>query len=109
MNYRLVIVQPAEIDIEKIYAYILERSPQGAASWYRAYLSCTERIARHPLACSFAPENGEFDFELRQALFKTRYGDPYRCVFTVVEGDVRILRIRGRGQVLLKAADIVEH
>jgi len=67
MNYRLVIVQPAEIDVEVIYSYILGRSPQGAASWYRAFLSCTERITRQPLACSFAPENAEFDFELRQA------------------------------------------
>jgi plasmid stabilization system protein ParE len=108
MNYRLVIVQPAEIDVEEIYSYILERSPQGAASWYRAFLSCTERITRQPLACSFALENAEFDFELRQALFKTRNGDPYRCVFTVVDDEVRILRVRGRGQVLLKATDIVE-
>ena len=109
MNYRLVIVQPAEINVEEIYSYLLGRSPQGAASWYRAFLSCTERITRQPLACSFAPENAEFDFELRQALFKTRHGDPYRCVFTVVDDEVRILRVRGRGQVLLGAADIVEH
>ena len=109
MKYRLVIVRPAEIDAEEIYAYLLRRSPQGAASWYRAFLACTERIARQPLACSLAPENAAFDFELRQALFKTRYGNPYRCVFTVVDDEVRILRLRGRGQVLLKAADIVEH
>ena len=34
MNYRLVIVEPAEIDVDGIYDYILQRSPQGAASWY---------------------------------------------------------------------------
>lgn len=108
MIYRLVIVQPAESDVEEIYAYLRERSPQGAVSWYRAFLACTERIARQPLACSFATENAEFDFELRQALFKTRHGAPYRCVFTVTEDEVRILRVRGRGQKLLRLGDIVE-
>ena len=97
-----MIVRPAEVDGEEIYSCILERSPQAAASWYRAFLSCTEWIIRQPLACSFARENADLGFELRQALFKTRYGDPYRWVFTVVDDDVRILRVRGRGQVLLE-------
>jgi plasmid stabilization system protein ParE len=65
MTYRLVIVEPAEIDVDKIYAYILARSPQGATSWFRAFLACTKRITLQPLACSIAPENAEFDFELR--------------------------------------------
>ena len=108
MTYRLVIVQPAEVDVDEIYSYILRRSPQGAAAWYRAFLVCTERIVRQPLACSFAPEHAEFDFDLRQALFKTRYGDPYRCVFTVAGDEVRILRVRGRGQAPLGATDIVD-
>jgi len=108
MTYRLVIVEPAEIDVDQIYAYLLARSPRGAASWYRAFLACTNRTVLQPLACSIAPENAEFDFELRQALFKTRFGAPYRCVFTIVGDEVRILRVRGRGQAPLKAADIVE-
>ncbi len=108
MTYRLVIVEPAEIDVDKIYAYILARSPQGATPWFRAFLACTKRITLQPLACSIAPENAEFDFELRQALFRTRYGAAYRCVFTVVDDEVRILRIRGRGQAPLQAADIIE-
>ena len=109
MNFRLVIVEPAEIDVDEIYAYILARSPQGAASWYREFLACTKRIARQPSACSIAPENGEFRFELRQTLFKTKYGDPYRCIFTIVGDEVRILRVRGRGQAPLKASEIVDH
>lgn len=108
MTYRLVIVEPAEVDVDGIYAYLLARSPQGAASWYRAFVACTRRIVLRPFTCSIAPENAEFDFELRQALFKTRYGSVYRCVFTIVGEEVRILRVRGPGQAPLKAADIVE-
>jgi plasmid stabilization system protein ParE len=108
MSYRLVIVQPAEGDVEEIYAYIFMRSPQGAGVWYRAFLGCLDRIQRDPSVCAFAPEHAEFDFELRQALFKTRAGSPYRCLFTVVGDEIRILRIRGRGQPLLKAGDIAK-
>ena len=106
MNYRLVIVEPAEADVDDIYAYILARSPQGAASWYREFVACTERMSRHPLAYAVAPEDAEFHLQLRQALFKTRHGDFYHCVFTIVEDEVRILRVRGPGQAPLKASDI---
>ena len=109
MTYRLVIVWPAEVDVDGIYAYLLERSPQGAAAWYQAFLACTRRITGQPLACSIAAENAEFDFEIRQALFKTRHGVLYRCVFTVVDDEVRILRVRGRGQAPLSGADVPEH
>jgi len=108
MTYGLAIVRPAEVDVDAIYCYINARSPQGAASWYRAFLACTERICRQPLACAIAPENAEIDIEVRKALFKTRYGAPYRCVLTVVDDEVRILRVRGPGQAPLKAEDVVE-
>lgn len=108
MTYRPVIVEPAEIDVDTIYQYLLARSPQGAASWYQAFLASTERIALQPLACSIAPENAEFDFELRQALFNTRHGAAYRCVFTIVDDEVRVLRVRGPGQAPLKPGDILE-
>ncbi len=76
MTYRLVIVEPAESDVDGIYASILARSSQGAAAWCRAFLACTERIVLQPLACSIAPESAEFEFELQQALFKTRLVSP---------------------------------
>ncbi len=108
MKYKLVIVEPAEFDVDEIYRYILARSTQGAASWYRAFVACTERIVRQPLVCSIALEDAEFSFELRQAMFKTKYGDPYRCLFTVVGDEVRLLRVRGRGQPPVRAPDIVD-
>ena len=108
MSHELVIVEPAEFDVDYIYQYISERSPRGAATWYRAFEECTTRIVNQPFSCSLAPENPKFTFELRQAIFKTRYGDPYRCVFTVVDNEVRVLRVRGRGQPPLETTDIVE-
>ncbi len=106
MTHKLVVVETAEIDVDGIYGYILQRSPQGAASWYRAFLACAKRIARQPLACGFAAENAEFDVDLRQALFKTRSGSFYRCLYTVIHDEVRILRVRGPGQPPLKSGDV---
>jgi len=106
MSYRLVIVEPAEIDVDEIYGYILARSQQGAYSWYREFQTCLERVSLQPLACSLAPENGEFEIEVRQALFRTKHGAPYRCVFTVLGTEVRILRVRGPGRAPLKRSDI---
>ena len=108
MTHRLVIVEPAEIDVEEIFDYIHARSAQGADARYRAFLACANEMLRHPFAFSIAPENAEFEFELRQALFKTKSGNPYRCVFTIVGDEVRILRVRGRGQAPLKATDFVK-
>ena len=108
MSYELVIVEPAEFDVDYIYRFIAERSPRGATSWYQAFEKCLARIVDQPFSCSLAPENSKFTFELRHAIFKTPYGDPYRCVFTVVDNDVRVLRVRGRGQPPLETNDIVE-
>jgi len=107
-RHELVIVGPAERDVDYIYRYISERSPRGASSWYQAFEKCLARIVNQPLSCSLAPENSKFTIELRQAIFKTRHGDPYRCIFTVVDNEIRILRIRGRGQPPLKVKDISE-
>jgi plasmid stabilization system protein ParE len=108
MSYELVIVEPAEFDVDCIYQYIRQRSPQGAGTWYRAFDKCLGRIVDQPFSFSLAPENSKFAFEIRQAIFKTRYGDPYRCVFTVADNEVRVLRVRGRGQSPLEKKDIVE-
>ena len=105
---QLVIVEPAEFDVDYIYRYISKRSPRGGGAWYRAFEKCLTRIVAQPFSCSLAPENPRFTFELRQAIFRTRYGDPYRCVFTIVGNEVRVLRVRGRGQPLLDTTDIVE-
>ena len=108
MSHELVIVEPAEFDVDYIYRYIFERSPRGAATWYRAFEEYTTRIVNQPFSCSLAPETPKFTFELRQAIFKTRYGDPCRCVFTVVDNEVRVLRLRGHGRPPLETTDIVE-
>jgi hypothetical protein len=63
-------------------------------------------LVRNPLAYGLAPENEYVDYELRQFFFKTRRGRTYRGVFTVVADEIRVLRIRGPGQALLRRDEI---
>ncbi len=39
--------------------------------------------------------------------FKTKHGRTYRAVFTILNGQVRILAIRGPGQAPLKRRDLL--
>lgn len=49
-----------------------------------------KRLSLMPLACSLAPEDSDFDFELRQLVIHR-----YRILFTISENNVFVLRIRG--------------
>ena len=80
-----------------------KQSPQGAASWLRAYDGAVKVAARSPFACGLAPENGLLEnCETRQFLFKTRRGRFYRALFTIKADELVILRLRGPGQPLLE-------
>lgn len=98
MNFTLRILPRAERDVQSIFEYIGQRSPQGAHRWWNAFQEAAVRTARHPRQYPSAPEDSTTDVELRQFLFKTRRGRTYRAVFAIVENEVRILRVRGPGQ-----------
>src|SRR4051812_20287185 len=102
-------VQPtaqAEADIDRIFAWLSERSPDGARRWYEAFLDAAERLTSSPESFALAPEDDEFDEDLRSVLFSTRKGRTYRALF-VVRGDVvQILCVRGPGERPVKPEDI---
>jgi len=62
-------------------------------------------LQTNPFLAPLAPESKSFDIEIRHALFRTRSGRPYRAIFTVVGDEVRILRVRGRGQPPVRPRD----
>jgi len=45
------------------------------------------------------------EYDVREVLFKTRKGNPYRILFTIQEAEVLILRVRGPGQDDLASTD----
>ena len=106
MSLRVVILAKAEQDLWSNVAWLARRSRQGAARWLAAFESAKERLAVNPSSFALAPENARVSFELRQILFRTPRGRQYRAVFTVVDDEVRILRIRGPGQPLLPKREL---
>ena len=98
MTYRLKILPRAEADVQHIFNWLQERSPPGADAWCAAFEAAVERLPNSPQSHSLAHENDFVDFEVRNFLFKTRRGKKYRGVFTIVDDEIRILRVRGPGQ-----------
>jgi plasmid stabilization system protein ParE len=106
MTLGLRILPRAERDAQVIFDYIAERSPNGAIRWWRAFESAAEKLIDNPNRYGFAAENGLLDYELRQFLFKTLRGRTYRCVFVLVDNEVRVLRVRGPGQPDLESDEL---
>lgn len=106
MTRRVNILPRAARDVQSIYAWLCERSPDGALRWWDAFEHAVERVAANPQGPGLAPEDELFSWELRQFLFKTRRGRTYRGVFTIVGDGIRILRVRGPGQPPLEADEV---
>jgi plasmid stabilization system protein ParE len=106
MTDRVEPTAQAEADINRIFAWLWERSQEGARRWYESFWEAAERLKTFPLSCGLAPENDDFDYELRHMLFGTTKGRTYRALF-VISGDVvQILCVRGPGERLVKPDEI---
>lgn len=96
----------ARDDKRSIFRWLHERSLAGAAAWLDAYDSLLERLKRDAGSFGEAPENQDCDFDVRQALFKTRRGRVYRALFFIEGQEVYILRVRGPGQAPVTPEEI---
>lgn len=104
-EYRVVVQPEAERNTTAIYDWIFARSADGAGQWYRALKVAIDRMRKQPQRFAIARESRRFDFEVRELLFKTRRGRPYRILFTIRDREVHVLYIRGPGQDWVAEAD----
>jgi plasmid stabilization system protein ParE len=98
MKFRLKSVRRAERAYHQIVDYIAARSKPGAAAWTAEFDQTVRRISRAADTFPPAQEADSVDFELREALFKTRRGLTYRILFTIRDDEVIVLHLRGPGQ-----------
>ena len=98
MTFTVKELPKAKVDKRSIFAWLFERSPQGAAAWLDAYDQMVERLRTVADTLPAAQEGTALDVDVRQILFKTKRGRIYRAVFFVDGAEVYILRIRGPGQ-----------
>lgn len=106
MTFRIHELRRARSDIQSIFSWIYERSPAGAASWLQSYDYLVEQLKQRANAFGPAHEINLLEFDVRQALFKTRHGRVYRALFFIEGQDVYILRVRGPGQAPVTPAEI---
>jgi plasmid stabilization system protein ParE len=106
MSHRVVVQARARLDVDRIYDWIASRSPEGAQRWLDRFEAAAVSLETNPFLAPLAPESGSFDIEIRHILFRTKSGGTYRAVFTVVDEEVRILRVRGPGQPPLRPGDV---
>lgn len=106
MTLPIRILPRAKQDYRTIFAYIERRSPDGAIRWKAAFLAQADIAANDPERFPLAAENELTNLVLRDAIFKTPSGLRYRFVFTALEGQLLILRLRGPGQPPLTADEV---
>lgn len=106
MTYQVEITAQAETEIDRIFIWLSSRSPQGAQRWYESFWTAVERLRNSPHVCSLAPEDDEFEMEIRQLFFGTRRGAVYRALFAIQADLVQILCVRGPGQRPVRPEDI---
>ena len=106
MSHKLTILSHAHRDFAEIVAWLAKASLQGADRWINAFDTALSSIAENPFGFGLAPEDEFIPIEIRQAFFQTKHGRSYRVLFTVVEQEVRVLRLRGPGQELLTPSEI---
>ena len=107
MIYAVNLTSTGNRDLEGCYAYIVKRSPRGAAAWANAFQEhVVTALATDPHSYELAPESGDHAVEIRQKLFRTRQGRNYRALFTIREKEVFVIHIRGPGQDLIPPDEI---
>ena len=103
MTYRVQPTAQAEADVDRIFLWLSERSHDGASRWYEAYSESAERLKTSPLSYALAPENEDFDEEVRHTLFGTRSGRTYRALFVVRDLFLRFITCRASHEQLDRA------
>ena len=105
MSFSVTLTTSAKRDVRSIVGWIQQRSRTGAESWYRRWLEVLDRLSQSGDSLGVAPENEDHEKTIRQVIFKTRHGLPYRAIF-VRDNDLFVLRVRGPGQDLVSIDDL---
>ncbi len=106
MNRRVDILQRAKQDVASCYAFLADRSPQGAAEWFNRFTETRDLLANDAERHASTPQFQGLTYEIRQVGFKTRRGRTYCVLFTIRKDTVIVLRVRGPGQDSLSANDL---
>ncbi|GJM01450.1 MAG: hypothetical protein DHS20C07_31290 [Methyloligella sp.] len=92
-QYKIDIAPEVAKEIENIYLYIAEDSPQNAIQWYFAIYDKIQTLKNFPFRCPIAFESRYYNFEIRNLIYKK-----YRVLYRVQNKTVQILHVRHGAQ-----------
>lgn len=104
----VVTVMKRAWDADRSFEWFAACSPQGAIRWHHAFEETLMELESNADQFAVAAESAAVGVEVRQKLFRTRRGRTYRLLFTIVDREVRVLRVRGPGQPTVSRDDIIE-
>lgn len=94
MTYRVEVTREAQAEALETFVWKGENySVAKAIEWYNGLIDQLSSLEEMPGRCPLAPENSEFEDEIRQLLYGAR-GDQYRILYTIRNREVYILHIR---------------
>jgi plasmid stabilization system protein ParE len=107
VNFDVQLTEAAKEDLRASLRWLQDHSESGAEAWYRRWREILEILATRGGSLGLAPESEGHSEPIRQIIFRTRRGRPYRALFAVRQSKVFVLHIRGPGQDLLSPDQLV--
>ena len=92
-QYKIDIAPQAAKEIENIYLYIAEDSPNNAARWFFAIYDKIQTLKDFPTRCPLAYENRFYDYEIRHLIFGN-----YRVLYRIKEKNIQVLHVKHSAQ-----------
>jgi plasmid stabilization system protein ParE len=92
-RHRVVVLPAAERDIGGAYEWIADADTDAAIKWYNHLLAVIFSLDIFPERAPLAPESKSFNRQIRE-IFHGRRRHKCRILFTVSDGEVRVLRVR---------------
>jgi hypothetical protein len=82
MAYRVEIARNAEVELEQLYLWVVERAPHQGAKWFNGLERAVLSLSSHPTRCPIAPENLDPESAVR-VLHYGRKPHIYRVFFRI--------------------------
>jgi plasmid stabilization system protein ParE len=106
MRYKIAILRRADADVQTIYNWLKKRSTDGAIRWLEAFRAAIQRLTADAATHAKGAESSKLRVDILECYFKTRHGRRYRIVYLIAGDHIRVLRVRGPGQRLLRRSDL---
>jgi len=92
-KYKVEIKPLAEENLENIFLFIAQDSPESAFHWYQHLLTKIQSLEIMPERCPIAVESGGVEQEIRHLIIGN-----YRALFCIEDKTVQVLHVRSGWQ-----------